>query len=300
MPDSQGGLSLYDAARAMGIAFTTEAVPKDMEIHVNGIKLHYLDWGNEEKPPMILLHGQTNSAHAWDFTALAFHDDFHVIALDQRGHGDSAWAVDGDYTLNTQLPDFEHFVDALELEDIYLVGFSMGGRIAMVYASMHPDKLRALAIIEMSPKMERREGRNTFAAWQLLPKDTDSFEEYVNAAHELNPRRTLTQLRGSLSHQLREFPNGKWSWKWDPVLRSTDVSGWSDDRLWEIVPQIRTPMLLVRGAESGFVSDETEYRMTQSLPAMKSVMIPGAGHMVPGDRPVQLQTELKDFLHPLM
>ena len=300
MAGSPGGLSLYDAARAMGVVFTTEAVPTDREVPVNGVRLHYLDWGNEDKPPMLLLHGQTNSAHAWDFAALAFHDDFHVIALDQRGHGDSDWSPNGDYTLDAQLPDLEGFIEALDLRSIYLVGFSMGGRTAMVYASMYPDNVRALVIVEMGPKMERREGRNTFAAWQLLPQETDSFEEYVQAAHELNPRRTLEQLRGSLSHQLRQFPNGKWSWKWDPVLRSTNVSGWSEERLWECTSQIRTPTLMIRGGESGFITDETAQRMLECVPGMRSAVIPGAGHVVPGDRPAPFQQEVREFLASLV
>ena len=157
MEASPGGLSLYDAARAMGIVFTTEAVPTDREVHVNGIRLHYLDWGNEDKPPMLLLHGRTNSAHTWDFTSLAFHDSFHVMALNQRGHGDSDWSPDGNYSVDTHIPDIEAFVQALDIWSVHLIGHSMGGRNALVYASRHPERVRALVLVDSAPEVVRSE-----------------------------------------------------------------------------------------------------------------------------------------------
>ena len=92
-------LTLYEAARRMGVIFEEEATPTEKDIEINGIKLSYLDWGNEDKQTMLLLHGRTNSAHTWDFTSLAFHANYHVIALNQRGHGDSDWHENGDLSL---------------------------------------------------------------------------------------------------------------------------------------------------------------------------------------------------------
>ncbi|MBI4202505.1 MAG: alpha/beta hydrolase [Chloroflexi bacterium] len=294
MSTAQRGLSLYDAARAMGVIFTSEAKPTDRYVTVNRLKLHYLDWGNDGKLPMLLLHGRTNSAHTWDFTALAFHDSFHVIALDQRGHGESDWSPNGDYSLNAHVPDIHAFVQALGLRSIHLVGHSMGGRNSLVYASQHPERVKALVLVDVGPQTERSEAGN-FRGWRHLPEETESFEEFVRTAHELNPRRTLEQLRGSLAHQLRRFPNGKWSWKWDPALREADTSGWSNERLWECVSRLRCPTMMVRGGESGLISDATVQRMTQMIPGMKAVVVPGAGHQVAGDRPALFHQSLREF-----
>ncbi len=311
MTTPPGGLSLYAAARAMGVLFATEAAPTDGEVVVNGLRLHYLDWGNEAKPPMLLLHGRTLSSHSWDFTALAFHDDFHVIALDERGHGDSDWAPNGDYTAAAQFPDIEGFMDALNLHSITLIGHSMGGRNSMVYASRHPERVRALVIVDMAPQTggpdgpafpRVREGRRDpgFRGARLRPpQEARSFEEYVQAVHAINPRRTLEQLRGSLAHQVRQFPDGKWRLKWDPALRSTDTNGLGAEGLWECFSLIRCPTMLVRGGESGLVSDATVQRMKEYMPTMKSAVVAGAGHGVPGDKPAQFQQEVRQFLATL-
>ena len=270
--------------------------PQDQIVDVDGFKMHYLDWGNEDKPPMLLLHGRTQLAHSWDFTALAFHEDFHVIAMDQRGHGDSDWSSDGDYSLNNHIPDINAFVEALGLRSIRLIGHSMGGRNSMVYTSLHPTRIETLVLVDIAPLEDRPEGGAMSGAWQRLPQEADSFEEFVQAAHEVNPRRTLEQLRGSLGHQLRQFPNGKWSWKWDPALRDADTIGWNVDRLWECAAKIRCPTLLIRGGDSGLVSDATVQRMMDSIPGMTAAVIPGAGHLVPGDRPALFQDEVRKFI----
>ena len=294
MTTPQGGLTLHDAARAMGVIFTTEASPTDREVQVNGINIHYLDWCNDDKPPMLLLHGRTNSAHTWDFTSLAFHDSFHVMVPDQRGHGESGWAPDADYGLDGLVPDIQRFVDALGLKDVTLVGHSMGGRAALAYASENTDLLKALVVLDMAPQVERNE-IDSIAGWRRLPAETDSFEEFVEAAHNVNPRRTVEQLRGSLAHQLRQYESGKWSWKWDPALRQADTSGWTNERLWEAVSNIRCPVLMIRGGQSGLVSDATIERMKEVVPGTQAVEIEGAGHQVAGDKPALVQQAMRDF-----
>ncbi len=246
MTSPSGGLSLHDAARAMGVVFNTDASPTEREVRVNGARLHYLDWGNEGMPPLVLLHGRTNSAHTWDFTSLAFHESHHVIALNQRGHGESDWSPDGNYSLDRSIPDIEAFIQDLGLASVRLIGHSMGGRVAMAYASQHPENVTALVVVDIAPHVERSE-LDTIRGWNRLPRDADSLEEFVEAAHALNPRRTKEQLRGSLSHQLRQYPNGKWSWKWDPALREADTTGWTEEHLWESAGEIRCPFLLDRG-----------------------------------------------------
>ncbi|MBI2170772.1 MAG: alpha/beta hydrolase [Chloroflexi bacterium] len=277
-----GGLSLFDAARAMGVPFTKEVSPSDQEVKVGGFKFHYLDWGNQAMPTLVLLHGRTNSAHTWDFTALACCDAFHVLSLDMPGHGDTDWIPGGSYTLDHQLPLIAGFVNALGLTAIRLIGHSMGGRIAMVYTAQHPGVVKTLVMVDMAPETTREP---MGLGWRQLPAETDTFEEFVQAAHKLNPRRSPEQLRGSLAHQLRHYPNGKWSWKWDPALREANTNGWGPDRLWPYAEGIRCPSLLIRGGDSDLVPQAAVDRMARTMPGFTSVDIPGAGHQVHGDRP---------------
>ncbi len=167
----------------------------------------------------------------------------------------------------------------------------MGGRAALGYASEHTELLKALVVLDMAPHIERDE-IDSIAGWRRLPAETDSFEEFVEAAHNLNPRRTVEQLRGSLAHQLRHYESGKW----DPALRQANTSGWTTERLWEAVSNIRCPVLMVRGGDSGLVSDATIERMKECVPGTRAVVIEGAGHQVAGDKPALLQQTMRDFL----
>ena len=145
------GLSLYDAARAMGVRFANENEPQDKFVTANGMRFHYLEWGNRDNPPMLLLHGFAQTCHSWDFVALGFSDDYRVIVLDQRGHGDSDWAPDGDYSPETQQKDISAVVDELGLDNFVLMGLSMGGRNSFTYAANNPGKVRALVIVDAAP-----------------------------------------------------------------------------------------------------------------------------------------------------
>ena len=107
---------------------TTEVKPQDKTVNANGLNIHYLDWGNPTATPMVLLHGLRGHAHSWDDISAAFCQDFHVMALDQRGRGETDWAKDGNYTTEAYVADLEGFCGALGLDSFVLVGHSMGGR----------------------------------------------------------------------------------------------------------------------------------------------------------------------------
>ena len=92
------GLSLHEAARKMGVPFSEENNPSDRTIKANGLNFHYLEWGDSSKPTVVMLHGVSQQAHSWDFVSLALSPEYHVIAVDQRGHGDTDWADDGLYS----------------------------------------------------------------------------------------------------------------------------------------------------------------------------------------------------------
>src|SRR5215471_7790964 len=139
-------LSAQTAAPARAAGF------EDKYIEVNGIGLHYLDWGSNGKPPLLMLHGISRVAHQFDHIAPGFNKDYHVFAIDMRGHGDSGWSPDGAYLVEDYVKDLEAFVDKLNLRDLVLLGNSTGGRVVQVYAGLHPDRVSRLISEDVGPE----------------------------------------------------------------------------------------------------------------------------------------------------
>ena len=285
------GLSLFEAARNMGVCFAQENVPADRTVQANGLNFHYLEWGETGNPTVLLLHGVSQQAHSWDFVSLALSSRFRVVALDQRGHGDSDWAPGGDYSIEAQQADIDAVVSALGLNRFTLMGHSMGGRNSYVWASRHPEALDALVVVDTGPQGQRA-GRQRIEQFQQLPDELDTFEEFAQRVQEYTGR-SLEQVMGALRFSIRQRPDGKWSWKYDKVLRTAGARppGWAPEQLWECVERISCPTLVVRGERSDIFAEETLSRMGQVIPDCATATIARAGHLVQGDNPADFLTE---------
>ena len=298
----QQGLSLYDAARAMGVTFTKEVEPQDRDASANGLRFHYLEWGEPGNPTMLLLHGFAQTCHSWDFIALTFSDRFRVISMDQRGHGDTDWAPDRDYSPEAHQKDTHAFVQAIGLDDFVLIGLSMGGRNALTYAAHHPERVKAVVIVDAAPETLRAGGEN-IRRFVQQEDELDSVEEFVERVLVYNPRRSPEQVRGSIMHNLKQLPNGKWTWKYDKLLRSSDQRWRSDpaltDRLWGYVESLQPPTLVVRGAKSDLIASQTAEEMHRRIPNGTLATVEGAGHLVPGDNPAGFERAVAEFLGSL-
>ena len=299
---SKQALSLYDAARAMGVKFTNENAPQDKFVDADGMRFHYLEWGNPGNPPMLLLHGFAQTCHSWDFVALGFSDNYRVIVLDQRGHGDSDWASDGDYSPETQQKDISGVVNELELGNFVLMGLSMGGRNSFTYAANNAGKVKALVVVDAAPQ-NMQQGTQNIRSFVQQDDELDSVDAFVERVLQYNPRRDPQQVRGSILHNLKELPNGKWTWKYDRALRSPGRRMGSDaeteKRLWGYIESLQCPTLLVRGGASDIVAMDTADRMHQAIPNSRIATIEGAGHLVMGDSPSGFQSAVTDFLASL-
>ena len=292
---ASAGLPLFEAARAMGVPFGEPVLPVSRTVEANGLRFHLLDWGTEGKPPLVLMHGAFQTAHSWDFTALALRDRFHVRALDARGHGDSDWAPDGDYSHDAMQQDLDAIFPALGLNRFILIGLSMGGRNAMLYAARRPETVERLVVVDIGPETQQQ-GRQNIARFVAGTRE-GSFEEFLERAHQYNPRRPLEQLRGSLLNNLRELPNGNWTWKYDVRMRDRFHNAPARaEELETAIPAIRCPTLVVRGEQSDVLSAGAAERLQQMIPASRLVSIPRAGHLVPGDNPVDFIRAVREFL----
>jgi len=268
------------------VPFTKENTPTDHELQVNGMKFHYLEWGNSSSPIILMLHGGSQQAHSWDFISLPLSEHYHVLALDQRGHGDSDWASDGDYTIEAHQRDIDGFVQGMKLRNFHLIGHSMGGRNSYVWASRHPKTLRSLVIVDTGPEAQHR-GRNRIQNFRELPDELDTLEEFASRVQEYTGR-SREQVLGSLQYSIRQRPDGKWSWKYDKALRTPGLRQpqWTPEQLWEAVARIDCPTLVVRGGDSDIFADATMQKMQQVIPNCSTVTVPRAGHLVAGDNPV--------------
>ena len=294
--EQHGGMTVWDAARAAGIRFSTDATPEDRWITINGMRFHYLDWGNPDKPPFLLLHGGAQTAHSWDFFALSMRDDYHVIAPDQRGHGDSDWSEEGNYDPDFHVADMAAFTDAIGWDNFLLCGLSMGGRNAYGFAAKHPPKIKALVICDVGPEIQEKGSRHIREFLEGAYEFPD-FEWLVERVKQYNPRRPEKQIRGSLLNNLKRQADGQWTWKHDRRRGVKQRAGaeWTD-KAWNDVANVQCPTLVVRGAESDIFSMDTANRMLKLIRNSQFAEIPKAGHLVQGDNPVEFEKAVRRFL----
>jgi pimeloyl-ACP methyl ester carboxylesterase len=248
----------------------------------------------------VLLHGITGHARSWDSLAGALQPAYHVIALDQRGHGDSQWAPGADYSVASMAADVEGLADHLELGRFRLLGLSMGGRVSIGFAGANPQRLERLVIVDIGPDIAPAGLERIRGTIGTAPERFTSQEEAVAHARRASPLYRESELRHRVAHGLRRLPEGGFTWKYDKAIRDAMRLGLRREAmdLWEPLGRITCPTLLVRGAESDILSSEIAERMLAALPDASLVEIPGAGHTVPGDQPEAFAAAVRVFLAP--
>ena len=289
---------LRDASALAGMALPELIVPEEHQVVLGRMRFRYLDWGTRGKRPVLFLHGGGLTAHTWDLVCLALRLDYRCLALDLRGHGDSEWSPEMNYGIEAHRDDVAALIEHLGLDGLVLVGMSLGGLTALAYAGRHAAKLDALVIIDAGPEA-RQEGSRRIAEFIAAPAEFDSVDEVIERALSFNPRRDAKLLRRSLQHNLRQLPNGKLTWKHDRRHRAKfDAEAWARRReaLWDDIPRITCPTLVVRGGRSDVFHDEDAEKLSAALPQGSWVRVEDAGHTVQGDNPRALVGELRRFL----
>ena len=256
------------AADVAGLKLPELVLPESHHIVVHRMRFHYLDWGSKNHHPILFLHGGGLNAHTWDVVCLMLRREYHCLALDQRGHGDSEWEPTADYSFEAQIRDIEGFIEKLGLQRPLLVGHSMGGFAAMGYAMRHADKMAGLTLIDVGPELSM-DGAKRIREFISQERELDSVEDFVERAMAFNPMRNPALLRRSLLHNLRKLPNGKWTWKHDPNRMPANFNNERVERAQQIleeVHKISCPTLIMRGARSDVFSDENAKKFAAALP----------------------------------
>jgi esterase len=268
------------------------SLPESKLIKINGLRLHYLDWGNPNASPVVLLHGLCGNAHYWDFFASSVASEYHVLALDQRGHGDSGWAES--YGPKGYVLDLEAFADNLGLDKFVLIGHSMGGINAIIYAAQHPDLISALMIVDIGPEINSAGIERMERERASEPEAFGSEEEAISYMKKVEPRQSDDFIQHQVKYALKQDDKGNLTFKYDPALCSTELH--SPDWLWDYIDHVVCPTLLIHGLESDMLASEVAQMMISRLAFGSMVDIGRAGHSVPGDNPEAFEATVCKFL----
>ena len=270
----------------------------DRTVTLRGQRFHYVEWGASADPPVVVLHGITGHARTWDDEAALLAATRRVLVLDQRGHGDSDPAPDGDYSDEALLGDLVAFVETLGLRRCSLLALSLGGRVAINFAGRHPDRVERLVVVDIGPEIAPAGRARVGALMAGAPERFETVQDAIAHMRANNPRYTDAMLHHRARHALRPLPNGGFTWKYDRALREAIRQGRLrvPADLWRQWRAIACPTLLVRGAESDVLSETTAKRMIDALSTARLVVVAGAGHTVPGDQPAAFQSLLREFL----
>ncbi|XUU61269.1 alpha/beta fold hydrolase [Erythrobacter sp. HA6-11] len=278
------------------------------------LKLNYLDWAetkaDREKPTLVLVHGGRDHARSWDWTAEALRDDWHVVAFDHRGHGDSEWVSDGNYRSNDMVYDLAQLVHQLGVGPVTIVSHSMGGNVSLRYAGVFPDMVKKIVAIEgVGPSPEwQAERRQTpyserFAEWiekkraasGRTPRKYESIEDAFARMIEENSYLTEEQARHLTIHGVNRNEDGTYSWKFDPHLNVWGVEDIADEFLQQIWGAITAPTLLLYGADSWASNPANDGRIVHFNNA-EVIEFERAGHWLHHDQFDLFIATLKDFL----
>jgi len=274
------------------------------------LRLHYVDWGHEDRPSLLLIHGGRDHCRNWDWTATALQGGWHVIAPDLRGHGDSQWSPDGSYTMAGYVYDLAHLIHQQRLAPVTIIAHSLGGNIALRYAGIYPDTVTKLVAIEglgPPPRVLAERGTKTMAErmdeWireqrnlaGRLPRRYASIEDAFRRMQEENPHLSVEQARHLTAHGVNQNEDGTYSWKFDNYVRAWppyDMSGRDIRFLWS---RISCPTLLMFGKES-WSGNPAEDGRAQLFRHPSVVGVEGAGHWLHHDRLDEFLRIVREFL----
>ena len=273
------------------------------------LRLHYVDWGNPGKPPLLMIHGGRDHSRNWDWTAAALRQDWHVIAPDLRGHGDSQWSPDGSYQMAGYIYDLAQLIHQQHLAPVTIIAHSLGGQIALRYAGIYPETVARLVAIEgLGPSPQRLAERETTIAERMdqwireqrglagrLPRRYASIEDAFRRMQEENPHLSAEQARHLTVHGANQNEDGTYSWKFDNYVRAWppyDMRGRDIQLLWS---RIGCPTLLLYGKES-WAGNPAEDGRAEHFHHATVIGIDRAGHWLHHDRLDEFLRVVRGFL----
>jgi pimeloyl-ACP methyl ester carboxylesterase len=273
-------------------------------------RLHYIDWGNPSAPPLVLVHGGFDHARSWDWTARALARDYHVIAPDLRGHGDSSWSADGSYMMANFVYDLAQLVEMLGRSPVTIVGHSLGGAISLRYAGLFPETVQKIVALEglglapsrlledaerPVPEIWRDWIDNRRASARRTPRRYATIEAAIGRMRERNEHLSVEQALHLTSHGVNRNEDGSYSWKFDPYLNVMAPQAAAELDMSAFWERIACPTLLCLGKDSWASNPARDGRIAHFRDA-RLVEFAKAGHWLHHDQFDLFIAELRSFL----
>jgi pimeloyl-ACP methyl ester carboxylesterase len=261
------------------------------------LRLHYLDWGNPDAPPLLMVHGNRDHAHNWDWVAEGLRDTYHVVAVDLRGHGDSQWSVGSSYGVGDYVYDLAQLIHQQHLTPLRIVAHSLGGMVSLRYAGVFPENVVRLVVVEgtgppVTP-IEQRPGAPERIRWWIetgralsgrIPRRYESLDAAFARMQEANPHLSPEQARHLTVHGANQNEDGSYTWKFDNAVHFGGALDLSPEETREVWRNIACPMLLVYGSESWQQAIVTTGGVTADFVDARMEVVGGAGHWVQHDQ----------------
>jgi len=270
-----------------------------------GVTLSGEAWGDENDPPVLLLHGGGQTRFAWGGTARALAEaGWYAVSLDLRGHGDSEWAPEGNYEIAAFAEDAVLVARTFRRKPV-VVGASLGGIASLVaQAESSEPPFAAIVLVDIAPRMEP-EGVQRIIAFMgnQLEHGFASLEEAADAIAAYMPHRPRPKDLSGLRKNLRQGPDGRYRWHWDPrfVLgKRLPAASQDPDRLVRASRSLAVPTMLVRGRMSDICSEEAAREFLELVPHAEYVDVANASHMVAGDRNDAFTHAVVEFLNGVL
>lgn len=298
MTQSAEFASLVESAADLGISHGPDVRYRSRNVIMRHQRFHFLEWGDPSAQSVLLLHGSNQSAHSFDLVSLHLADRFHIFALDQRGHGDSEWARDSDYSSSAMGLDAAAFVDAMGLDQLIVVGHSMGGQNAMRLTLSHPERVTRLALVDIGPEVSK-DGASAIRRFVTDSREFDDLDHFVSKVQEYDPYRSREHIERTVKYNMLERADGKYVSKHDhgPRLKATGEHRARGDRFnLDDVRDLPMPMLLIRGADSNILEAEAAQRFVEAVPDGHLATVANAGHNVHGQNTPGFLEALVPFL----
>ncbi len=257
--------------------------PADKFIEVKGLRLHYLDFGGDGRPWLVCIHGLSGNAHNFDQIAPRLAQRYHVLSVDVRGRGDSAWGPPTEYLPKNYVEDLAAILERLGIARVTLVGTSMGGIISMMYAGGWPERVERLVLNDIGPDIDPAGAARIGAYMGVAPErfnDIGEVAEYYRKTYPTNAKVPEAELRESVKWSVKPLDGGGLGWKIDPTIRRPIRGATAQQRpdLWVPFARITCPVLVIRGADSDILSQRTAAQMSTTHTGVTIVEVPGVGH----------------------
>lgn len=290
--------SLLASAADLGIPHAPDVPYTSCNIVLRRLRFHFLEWGRPDAPTIVLLHGGHQSAHSWDLVSLHLAQRYRVLALDQRGHGDSEWARDVVYSNNEMSLDAEAFIAAMGLHEPILMGHSMGGRNTMLLLRRNQTTARAAVIVDVGPELSER-GRAAIGGFVQANQEFDDLDHFVRNVRQYDPYRSREHIERTVKYNMLERADGKYISKCDSTPRRLGIvraSGPLENITLDDAAGFSLPVLLVRGANSNILEPDAAERFAAAMPHGELVTVPDSGHNVHGQNTKGFISAVGDFL----